>query len=102
MIVAFIFNAKGVKKPSYIDIGANDPYKFSNTAYFYENGCRGINVEPNPILFEKFLLERNEDVNLNVGMGKEKDNLNFYMLKPNTMSSFSEQTVKELCAKYDF
>lgn len=46
LIVSFIFNRLGILNPNYIDIGAHHPYKLSNTAFFYESGSRGINIEP--------------------------------------------------------
>lgn len=48
-----LFNKLGIKKPSYIDIGAHHPYEISNTAIFYMNGCRGVNVEANPNLIDE-------------------------------------------------
>ncbi len=58
----------GKRKGFYIDIGANHPDRFSNTKRFYVNGWRGINIEPNPISYNKFL-KRKKDVNLNIGIG---------------------------------
>ncbi|MFM7886227.1 MAG: glycosyltransferase family 2 protein, partial [Pseudanabaena sp.] len=46
LIIQFIFSSLGISKPSYIDIGAYDAHKLSNTAVFYEQGSRGINIEP--------------------------------------------------------
>jgi hypothetical protein len=51
LIVEFIFNDIGVDYPSYIDIGAHHPYYLNNTQIFYLKGCRGINIEPDPSLF---------------------------------------------------
>jgi len=38
----------------FIDIGAYDPFKFSNTRCLYERGWNGIYVEPSPICFARF------------------------------------------------
>lgn len=38
----------------FIDIGAFDPFKFSNTRKLYEMGWTGIYVEPSPICFNRF------------------------------------------------
>lgn len=57
-----------IKNPTYIDIGAHHPYEISNTAIFYENGCRGVNIEANPILFENFKHERPNDINICCGI----------------------------------
>ena len=39
LIVDYVFKARGVGRPSYLDIGAHHPYWLSNTALFYERGC---------------------------------------------------------------
>jgi FkbM family methyltransferase len=65
----------GYKKiGTYIDIGANDPERSSNTQMFYERGWHGINVEPDKKDFEKLQKIRTRDVNLNcaIGIGEKK------------------------------
>lgn len=54
---------------SYLDIGANDPIRFSNTNLLYKKGWNGVNVEPNLTLFHKLEKFRPRDVNLNVAVG---------------------------------
>src|SRR4051812_41063504 len=48
LAVASIFGLLGVGRPTYLDVGAGDPVEGSNTYLFYERGCRGVLVEPNP------------------------------------------------------
>jgi FkbM family methyltransferase len=76
---------------SYIDIGANDPAVLSNTKRFYDRGWSGVNVEPDVALYKKICAARPLDVNLNVGIGKQADNLTFYELSPNTLSTFNKK-----------
>lgn len=78
LIIAAIFGQIGIEKPTYMDLGANHPLVISNTALFYRNGCRGINIEANPLLITEFEKERPEDINLNVGIGTEEGILPFY------------------------
>ncbi len=89
LITRFIFDVLKIKRPTYLDIGAYHPYKFSNTALFYSLGSSGINVEPNPILFKKFLRLRRRDVNLNLGIHTSRENVDFYIIEPPTLSTFS-------------
>lgn len=96
LIIKYIFKLRGINKPSYIDIGANDPFFINNTAIFYKEGCRGINIEANPNLIESFFNNRSEDVNLNIGIGNKEDFLDFYIMNDPTLSSFS----KEECNNY--
>jgi hypothetical protein len=90
LIIQCIFNLRGIDKPSYIDIGANHPFFISNTRLFYEKGCRGINIEANPDLLGDFMKYRPRDINLNVGIYENEAELDFYIMKDNTLSTFSK------------
>ncbi|MET4083635.1 FkbM family methyltransferase [Pedobacter sp. UYP30] len=93
VIVEFIFNQLGIFKPSYLDIGAHDPFYLSNTALFYQKGCRGINIEPDPYLFQQFPLHRKEDINLNIGIGDTYETIDFYIMNVPTLNTFSLEQV---------
>jgi FkbM family methyltransferase len=90
LIVRFIFNDLQIDNPSYIDVGAHHPFYLNNTALFYEKGSTGINIEPDPQLFGEFLIHRKKDVNLNVGIGKEKGESEFYVISSPTLNTFSK------------
>jgi len=90
LIVRFIFDRIGIAHPSYLDIGAYHPYIISNTALFYLNGSHGINVEPNPALFKLFIKERQNDINLNIGILNKKDVLNYFCFNEPALNTFSE------------
>src|SRR3989344_293995 len=53
----------GKKKGFYVDVGAHDPVRFSNTKRFYDKGWSGINIDPNPWLIKKFQKQRDRDIN---------------------------------------
>ncbi len=91
LIVDFIFKAMGVSRPTYIDIGAFDPIKLSNTALFYLNGSRGITVEPNPLNFSRFIENRPEDINLNVGVSDIVGEIDYYMFDAPTLNTCSKE-----------
>lgn len=82
-------------KGFYIDIGAYDPHRFSNTKRFYLKGWRGINIEPNLISYRKFLKNRPEDINLNIGIASEAGKMIFHEVFPETLSTFSLNELKE-------
>ncbi|HLX55336.1 MAG TPA: FkbM family methyltransferase [Aquella sp.] len=90
LIVQYIFRLRNVEKPSYLDIGAHHPFFLSNTTLFYKNGSRGINIEANPELLENFTKFRKEDINLNIGLSNKKEELDFYIMHDNTLSTFSK------------
>jgi len=91
IIVKFIFDNIGFNKPSYLDIGAHHPYYLSNTALFYELGSRGINIEPDPVLFENFIKYRPDDINLNIGISDKIGMQDFYIMNAPTLNTFSKE-----------
>ncbi len=99
IIVKYIFDTLGIVFPSYIDIGAHHPFQHSNTALFYQLGSRGVNIEPDPGLFEKFPQSRPEDENLNFGVAKEEGQLEFFVMKNPTLNTFSRDKAEEYSAE---
>lgn len=62
----------------YVDIGCNHPWKFSNTAFsntafIYERGWRGMAIDPNPDFKNLFRTERPEDFFLNCCVGPQSE-----------------------------
>ena len=53
-----------VDRGFYVDVGAQDPVEDSVTKLFYEQGWRGINIEPVPRWFYRLRQDRPEDLNL--------------------------------------
>ena len=102
VIINFIFEQHGITLPTYIDIGAHDPMYLSNTALFYEKGCSGINIEPNPILWSNINKVRKKDINLNCGVGTDNNPLDFYIMNVPTMSTFSKENADELVSEHKF
>lgn len=79
----------------YVDIGANHPIKFNNTFLFHNKGWSGINIEPNPSRAWLFKLFRRNDINLSIGIGAQKSNMDFYVFKVNTLSTFDKKSADE-------
>lgn len=91
-----IDNLLGRKKGGfYVDVGAYDPTRFSNTKRFYLKGWRGINIEPDPIRINKFYKERPKDINLNVGVANKNGLLDFFKFDPQTLSTFSKSAAAD-------
>lgn len=76
MMALNIFELMGIKRPSYLDVGANHPFQLSNTALLYERGSRGVSVDANPLVEKLFKEHRPEDrfvctaVGISQGMAK--------------------------------
>jgi FkbM family methyltransferase len=89
-IVDFIFRVLRVDCPTYLDIGASDPRKFSNTFSFYIKGSRGVLVEPDPVCYQRLVRERPGDVVLNAGVaGFEEEARPFFMMSTPSLNTFS-------------
>jgi FkbM family methyltransferase len=98
VIVDYVFRLRGIERPSYLDIGANHPFYISNTARFYERGCRGVNIDPNPELIKLFNEHRPEDINLNIGVGEESGESDLFLMEDPTLSTFSTTERDQLVA----
>lgn len=98
LIVQYIFQLRNINLPTYLDIGANHPHYINNTFLFYKNGSRGINIEANPNLITNFKNERRDDINLNIGIGINDEELDFYIMEDDTLSTFSKDEFSQLTA----
>jgi len=78
-------------KWTWLDIGAHHPALFSNTALFYSQGRRGINIEANPLLIREFYRKRKRDVNLNVAIADKSGTMDFYVMDIPTLSTLSSE-----------
>jgi len=99
LIINHIFKQIGIENPSYIDIGAHHPFYLNNTAFFYLKGSKGINIEPDPNLFNEFVNYRKSDINLNIGIGIKSETADFYIMNESTLNTFikeeAEKAIKE-------
>lgn len=81
----------------YVDVGAFDPVRASNTYFFYLNGWRGINVEARPGSRALFDGVRPRDINVEVGISSERGELTYYFIsEESTMNSFSPEFLEHL------
>lgn len=85
----------GINMPSYLDIGAYDPIKFSNTYLFYERGAKGVLIEPDPDLANILEEKRSRDKILNFGISNKKATKNFYLISPPTLNTFSKKDLEQ-------
>lgn len=95
LIVNHIFESIGIRKPSYLDIGAHDPKHLNNTYSFYKNGSSGVNVEPDISLFNKLRKIRRKDLNLNIGVSDVSGDLDFYVMSSPTLNTFSRESAEK-------
>jgi FkbM family methyltransferase len=92
MILRRIF--EGQENGFYVDVGAHHPRRFSNTYYFYKQGWRGINIEPNPDALKAFNVDRPRDINLQLGVSDTASILKYYSFDEPALNTFDESVVQ--------
>ena len=94
-----------ITHPSYLDVGAADPIQDNNTYLFYQKGCRGVLVEPNPSFCRRLEAERPGDKVLNIGVGvSDQNEADYYMIGGRDgkyLNSFSRKQVDDIVARSD-
>jgi FkbM family methyltransferase len=78
----------------YVDVGANQPTKISNTYLFYRKGYRGVVIEPNRDLVALFKRFRRRDIAIPVGCGDRSSVLEFKYSKASVFSTFSDCVIE--------
>ncbi len=81
---------------SYVEVGANHPFKISNTYLLYRSGWRGVTVEPIRRLWRKHRRWRPGDIQLNCAAGQDSGSLTFHELTPGVLSTFSGEEAAEM------
>lgn len=70
---------KGFKNGFFMDIGAHDGISINNTLYFEKNNnWTGINVEANKKVYEKLVLNRPNNININCAVCNNEGTADFY------------------------
>ena len=94
-----ILNSNCSKSGFYIDVGANHPFRFSNTCLLHKRGWTGINIDPNPGTKQLFDKYRPSDINLEIAIGKSKKPLPYYIFEESCLNTFCSKIAKSLCKK---
>ena len=81
------------KKGFYVAVGAYHPFLFSNTAWAYERGWNGINIEPNLEAYKKFTHIRNHDINLNCGISQKERISSYFEFEEGAYNTFCKENV---------
>lgn len=82
IIIADLFQRLKMERPTFLDIGTNDPIALSNTYRLYTRGSRGVCVEPNPVLCRRIRQKRKQDTCLNAGIAfSEAHEADYYVFE---------------------
>lgn len=87
---------EGKKQGTYVDIGANHPYRFSNTWWAYQKGWRGINVEPDIKNYKLLKALRSEDANINCGVSDKEGEMVYYEFQESALNTFCKEEAERL------
>jgi FkbM family methyltransferase len=79
----------------YVDVGAHDTERFSNTCVFYQNGWRGVNIEPNPEAIANFEKSRPEDINLSIAISSEPGTRKFFCYNEPALNGIDNDRTEE-------
>jgi FkbM family methyltransferase len=77
----------------YVDVGAHDPWRYSNTALLHLRGWRGINIDADPRAIDRFRQERPNDTNIHIGVGEQSGQFSFSVFNDGAVNSFDEKMV---------
>lgn len=83
----------------YVDVGAYDPERYSNTFLFYRQGWQGINIEANPEVFSALQKHRPRDLNLHIGIKNQEGESRLYMFQQPACNTFSEEVARSYAEK---
>lgn len=92
-----LHGGKHIKDGFYVDVGAHHPYRFSNTCLFYMQGWHGINIDAMPGSMSVFKKKRPKDINLESGVGRKAETLQFFVFNEPALNTFDENLAKARC-----
>ena len=92
----FILELYQGKSPGvYLDVGAHQPKKFSNTYKLYKLGWNGVCIDPNPEFKKLWAQQRPRDKFYNIGISQRKDHLKYYKFSEPAYNGFFDASVKD-------
>ena len=89
MVLRRIFDKKA--NGIYVDVGAHQPVRFSNTNFFHQRGWSGINIDGLPGSKVQFDAARPGDTNLELLVSINEGMTDFYLFEPSLMNTMSEK-----------
>jgi FkbM family methyltransferase len=91
------------RKVFYVDVGCNDPIDKSSTFKFYLEGSRGICIDANPQLVEKFRKVRKNDIVINAAVSDVEEEVTFFISdEAPAVSTLDTKTLKEWSKSFKF
>ncbi len=93
---------KKQNKGNYLDLGCFHPIRDNNTYQLYKKGWKGINIDLNSLSIELFNFFRPNDINLNIGLAKNKGFKKLYFSGDfSPLNSFDKNHLKFLSKNFN-
>jgi len=86
----------------YVDVGCNDPLRLSNSFLFYLRGWRGIAIDANVIVADRFQRTRKKDVCIAAAVSDSERDVIFHRSESEAVSTIDEGTLEEWKDKWKF
>ena len=80
---------------TYVDVGCNEPVRFSNTFNLYLQGWRGINIDANSELINKCKKIRKRDISICAAVSDTEREVTFHKAKISSVSTIDEERLVE-------
>lgn len=84
----------------YVDVGCNEPIHWSNTLSLYLHGWRGVNVDANPRLIERFKSVRLRDTAVCAAISDQEREVVFHEFEDELVSTLSAEALPEWQSKW--
>jgi FkbM family methyltransferase len=68
----------------------------NNTHKFFLKGSKIVSIDANPLAIKKFMIERPDCINLNIGIGSSEGEFDFYIMEDPVLNTFSEDEKNSL------
>lgn len=79
----------------YVDVGCNHPTLFSNTYSFYKRGWRGVCIDANQKLIDKYKIVRPRDVAICALVSDTEQSRDYFLIENDVLSTTENQFIKE-------
>lgn len=90
------------ERGTYVDVGCNEPVRFSNTFSFYLQGWRGVNIDANEELIDLCRKIRKKDISICAAVSDSEKEVVFHKSKESAVSTIDENRLKEWAKLWEF
>ena len=87
---------------TYVDVGCNEPVRYSNTFDLYLRGWRGLNIDANRDLIDQCRRVRKQDVCVLAAVSDAEREVTFHKGKSNLVSTIDEEKIVEWKKHFEF